>query len=260
VSRVLVTGASGFVGRWALRALRARGHDVHAMTRKARPEGDGIVWHAADVLDGPSARRVIEDVHAERLLHLAWVTEHGAYWESPENPRWVDATKELIARFGEVGGARVVCAGTCAEYEWNNPDLSRSDCHESTTATVPRTLYGTSKLAVNAWLATRRSPSWASGRIFFTYGEGEDSRRLVPSVILALLRGDRARTGPGGLVRDFMHISDVGAAFATLVESDVRGAVNVASGAGLTLAEVVTAIAKIVGRLDAVDLGALAGK
>jgi nucleoside-diphosphate-sugar epimerase len=271
-----VTGASGFVGRWALSALRARGHEVHAIGRRAdgtpalppfasvahtpRADSDGVVWHAADLLQEAAVRGVLMDVCAERLLHLAWVTDHGAYWESPANAQWVEATKSLIAGFIAAGGSRVVCAGTCAEYDWSEPTLERTDCDEATTATVPRTLYGESKLAVTTWLTTRASFSWASGRVFFAYGEGEDPRRLVPSVIRALLRGERARTGPGALVRDFMHVADVGAAFAALVDSEARGTVNVGSGTGLTLAAVVAAAAEIVGRPDAVDIGALPGR
>jgi nucleoside-diphosphate-sugar epimerase len=260
MSRVLVTGASGFIGRWALPALRARGHEVHAIGRRPAAGNDGVTWHAVDLLADASVSRVLADVRAERLLHLAWVTDHGAYWESPLNPRWEDATTSLIAAFTAAGGLRVVCAGTCAEYDWTERSLEHADCDESATVTVPRTRYGASKLAVTTWLASQAGMSWASGRVFFAYGEGEDSRRLVPSVVRALLRGDRARTGPGGLVRDFMHVADVGAAFAALVDSEAQGPVNVGSGAGMTLAAVVAAAASAVGRPDAVDVGALPGR
>jgi nucleoside-diphosphate-sugar epimerase len=258
MSRVLLTGAAGLVGRWAVEALCARGHEVHAVSRTARPdEARGVRWHDADLLDGAAVARLTADVRAERLLHLAWLTEHGRYLQAPENGDWLEASTELVRRFAEWGGARVVGAGTCAEYDWDLGELATNDCDERTTPLKPRTAYGRSKHALAEWLASRAQPSWAWGRLFFLYGEGEDPRRLVPSVTRALLAGQPARVGPGWLVRDFLYTADAGAAFAALVDADVEGPVNVASGRALTIADLVTTLAALVGRPEALHLGAL---
>jgi nucleoside-diphosphate-sugar epimerase len=257
--RLVVTGASGFIGRWASRALQDLGYEVHCFSRSGR-SGGGATWHVADVLDCSATRHLISEIGAERLLHLAWETEHGAYWDSPLNERWLDATKELITSFHEAGGTRVVCAGTCAEYDWADPGLARESCYESTTRTAPRTPYGAAKLALGAWLASRKDLSSATGRGFFLYGEGEDRRRLVPSSVLAILEGGQARTGPGSLIRDFLHVADGGAAFAALLASEVQGPVNVASGTATTIARVVSTIARLLDQPDAVGIGALPGR
>ena len=96
VSRVVVTGASGCLGRWASHALRERGYEVHCVSRTLGGADDGMQWHATDLLDVSSARRLMSDVRPAALLHLAWETEHGVYWSSPENERWLGATKELV--------------------------------------------------------------------------------------------------------------------------------------------------------------------
>lgn len=261
MSRTLVTGASGFIGRWATAELAALGHDVHALTRRSAPlpARKGVTWHTVDVLDAPSVGRLVANLRAERLLHLAWVTQHRVFWESPDNARWLDASKELVARFAESGGFRVVSAGTCAEYDWGDARLADEDCSELATPTAPSTPYGLAKLELQRWLAVR-SMRWAVGRVFFTYGELEHPDRLVPSVARAVLAGERARTGPGGIVRDFLHVADVGAAFAALVDEDVQGPVNVASGLGTSIAELATTIAELAGTPGAVDVGALPGR
>ena len=58
-------------------------------------------------------------IRPEVLIHLAWYAEHGKYWTSPENVRWVEASLALLRGFAAAGGRRVVMAGTCAEYEWS---------------------------------------------------------------------------------------------------------------------------------------------
>ena len=97
----------------------------------------------------------------------------------------------------------------------------------------------------------------AWGRIFLCYGPGEDDRRLVPSVIRALLAGHEAEVSDGKQWRDLIHIDDLARAFVTLLDSPVTGAVNIASGEEVRLAEVIALIAAEVGRPELVRLGAL---
>ena len=115
--RVLVTGASGFVGRSVLRPLRSRGFKVHGTARGGPPaEAEGCIWHRADLLDLQQRRALLRDVAPSHLLHLAWYAVPGRYWTAPENSLWLDASLDLI---GLSHGMRVVMAGTCAEYDWS---------------------------------------------------------------------------------------------------------------------------------------------
>jgi nucleoside-diphosphate-sugar epimerase len=255
VSRVLVTGAGGFIGRHTLRPLLEAGHDVHAVSTRLGA-GDGapdVEWHHSDLLADPGG--VVARVAPERLLHLAWYAEPGRYWTAPENIRWVEATLALVRSFAAANGTRAVLSGSCAEYEWGLPGR----CVEGSTPLRPATLYGSAKNATREVVeaaAGHLGISAAWGRIFFLYGPGEDRRRLVASVASALLNGERAATSSGTQRRDFLHVADVGAAFAALVDSDVSGAVNVASGEGRSLREVIEAIGREAGRPDLLDIGA----
>jgi nucleoside-diphosphate-sugar epimerase len=246
-ARVLVTGAGGFIGRYALPSLVSAGYEVHALSRGPAPalELDHVHWHGVDLLDPTMASSLLSDLRPSHLVHLAWCTEHGRYWESVENARWVQATLGLLSDFATAGGVRAVCAGTCAEYAW-----CEQLCVEGHTPLEPTTFYGVAKDAtrrVASALAERTELELAWGRPFLLYGPHEDQRRLVPSVTRALLEGRVAEVGDGQLVRDILHVQDVADAFVALLSSDVQGAVNVASGVAVTLREVIEQIEHAVG-------------
>lgn len=259
MNRVLVTGASGFIGRPALGALNALGFDVHAVARTPPSDtGPDVWWHAADLLDADDRARVLRAVGATHLIHLAWYAEPGRYWTAVENARWVAATLGLLEEFAGEGGRRAVVAGTCAEYDWSHGRLV-----ESSTPVVPATFYGVSKDAtrrVAEWLADGLDVNLAWARIFFLYGPREPPDRLVASVARALVRGERAVTTEGSQVRDFLHVDDVARALAALAASDVTGPVNVGSGDGVAVRQVVRMLALAAGAENRLDIGARPGR
>jgi nucleoside-diphosphate-sugar epimerase len=252
---VLLTGASGFVGRHALDALVEQGHEVHAVARRAGALREGVVWHEADLLQPGSAALLVADAAPSHLLHLGWYAIPGSFWTAPENERWIDATLRLLRAFGEAGGKRAVMAGSCAEYAWGEDILRERD-----TPLEPATLYGACKHATHVAakaVAAQLGVSFAWGRIFFLYGPGEHPDRLVSRVARGLLASEEVPTTDGHQRRDFMHVRDVAGAFVALLLSDVEGAVNIASGEAVAVRDVVTMIAKEVGGLERVRFGAL---
>ena len=105
--------------------------------------------------------------------------------------------------------------------------------------------------------AKQSGVSAAWGRIFFPYGPYEYPDRLVPSVINALLKGEEARCTNGEQVRDFLYVEDIADAFVSLLESEVQGAVNIASGKPTAVKEIICEIGRQLGRSDLIRLGAL---
>lgn len=256
--RVLVTGGGGFIGRACLPLLAAAGYEVHAVTSRADPEPtSGVVWHRADLLDPTAVDALCAEARADDLLHLAWVTTPGAYTHTAANLDWVAASLRLVRRFVDHGGRRIVVAGSCFEYDHGDA----APLHETTSPLIPDTLYGTSKVALAAVIgrfAQEAGVSSAWGRVFFLYGPHEHPNRLVSSVIRSLLEGREAPCTVGTQVRDFLHVRDVAAAFVALLRSPAKGPVNIASGAGVTVRDVVLEIGEQIGRPELIVLGARA--
>jgi nucleoside-diphosphate-sugar epimerase len=253
--RVLVTGATGFIGRPVVGALAARGLEVHGVSsRQIRDVYDQVIWHQADLLDAAQTAALVDRVRPSRLVHLAWDVQPGAWAGAGSHLAWLRAGVHLLERFAAAGGQRVVMTGSGAEYDWQ-----AGVCSERTTPLAPATLYGTTKLALAQVLAaygrdTGLSTAWA--RVFFTYGPHENERRLVASVVRSLLAGEPAACTDGRQVRDFLYVDDVAAAIVALLESPVTGAVNVASGEPLSVAALATRIGTLLGRPELVQLGA----
>jgi nucleoside-diphosphate-sugar epimerase len=237
MTRVLVTGGTGFVGKPAVAALQRRGLDVFAASRAD-----------ADLLDPADINRLVGSIRPTHLLHLAWCTEPGRYWTSPDNAAWEAASVHLLRRFAESGGRRAVVAGTSAEYDWTAP----APFHEATTPIRPATIYGRAKDAVHlAAQAIGVQLAWA--RLFGMYGPGEPEAKLVSKVITTLLRGEAFRGPAPADLRDFLFIEDVAEALAALVADDAIGAFNVGSGRGIAISTLVETIATQLGRPDLIE-------
>lgn len=252
MTRVLLTGAGGFVGRQVSEMLIARGLEVHAVSRRDRSD-DRLTWHAVDLLDAVSLEALMAGLHPTRMIHLGWYTEPGRYWQSQQNLAWMNASVKLLESFVRYGGERAVMIGTCAEYDWDF-----GYCVEDKTPCRARSLYASSKLALHD-VATAFARSvdlpmaWA--RIFFPFGPYEHPERLVPSVIRALLAGDRAACSDGEQIRDFLYVRDVASALVALLDHEFCGDINIASGRPVTLKSLVNLIADRLNACDRIDFG-----
>ncbi|MCI0704302.1 MAG: NAD(P)-dependent oxidoreductase [Planctomycetia bacterium] len=213
-----------------------------------------IHFHPCDLLNTSETTRLIEDIRPTHLLHLAWVATPGVYWTSPENHRWVDASKRLLLAFARCGGARAVITGTCAEYDWS----AAGACREFHTPTRPHTTYGRCKLELAKWALTfgrQRGVRIAWARMFWMYGPREHPARLVPSVARALLAGLPAACSAGTQQRDFLHVDDAADALIALAKSELVGPVNIGSGMPVAVRSVIEQVANACGRPELVRPG-----
>ncbi len=251
---MVVTGAAGFIGRHCLELLQDRGYEVHAVsTRPLLGGAQALHWHQADLTDPVQVKNMMAEIAPQYLLHLAWYMAPGALWGSLENVRWVEAGLQLLREFINCGGRRVVAGGSCAEYDWRY-----GYCSEQLTPAGPNSLYGAGKHALQVMvdaLSRESGLSAAWGRIFYLYGPYEQPQRLVPSVIISLLRGEPAECSHGNQIRDFLYVKDVAAALVKLLESDYEGPVNIASGEPVALKTIINAIAGELGGIDLLRLG-----
>lgn len=262
--RVFVSGAGGFIGRWSVPALLSLGYEVHAgLSKNASldiPEQlRGAKIHFADLLNDSCVDELMRDIKPSHLLHFAWITTPGLYWSSQENFLWLAASEQLLRCFSAHGGRRAMMAGSCAEYDWSRVqvcDERRSPLANSATAALSP--YAACKIALQTTLAEfgiRQQLSTAWGRIFFQFGPHEHPDRLVPYVISNLLLNREAACSHGRQIRSFLHVADVGAAFAAVLHSELEGAVNIGSDERIALADLIGRIGLQIGRPELVRLG-----
>jgi len=247
--RILITGARGFVGSH-IKACLDDSFDVHAVSRSGAVTS-GAVWHDADLLDPSECAALIRDVTPSHLLHCAWETTPGVFWEDDSNQAWLEAGKALFSAFCSFGGHRIVGCGTCAEYAASAGPLKESDDDQE-----PPSQYGRAKRdLLNALRDMPISFAWA--RIFYPYGAGEHSARFVPSVCSALLQDQVAKCSSGMQMRNFMDVRDVGAVIAALVKSPLEGPINVGHPVSHKLGDVAMMLGQIADRPDLIGLGLL---
>jgi nucleoside-diphosphate-sugar epimerase len=250
MTRVLLTGGTGFVGGHVLRSLQAAGADVVAVQRHRSLELANLtgVVETPDMFaeDGDFWAMCCAEVDV--VVHIAWYAEPGKYLQSPLNLHCLAGTLRL-AMAARDAGARFVGIGTCFEYALKGVPLA-------TDAPLgPTTPYGAAKAA--AYMALSLSlPDFAWCRLFYLRGAGEDARRLVPYLHARLGAGEPVDLTSGTQVRDFLDVAEAGAQIATVALGLQQGAQNICSGVPITVAALATDIAQSYGRVDLLRFGA----
>jgi dTDP-6-deoxy-L-talose 4-dehydrogenase (NAD+) len=148
---------------------------------------------------------------------------------------------------------RVVGIGTCFEYDLTTGNLSIE------TPLLPLTPYAGAKAAVflglSQWLPAQ-SVEFVWCRLFYLYGEGEDSRRLVPYIRSSLSAGQVAELTSGNQVRDFLDVRVAAEMIVDAAFGDRIGAINICSGIPITVRTLAEHIADEYGRRDLLKFNA----
>jgi len=281
--RVLVTGGAGYIGSETVRRLTARGHDAVVLDtldhgNRAAVEGAPLI--VGSIADAGLVERTIQEHGVEAVVHFAALK---SVEESLADPGRYFATNvagsfSLFGAMLRTGVQRLVYSSSCAVYG------TPSDLPVRETSELrPENPYGETKLLVE------RALRWYGGtglrsislRYFNAAGaafdglHGEDwtaAPNLVPVVIKAALgRGPAVRilgtdypTADGTAIRDYVHVADLADAHVTALEALADGlpgsTLNLGTGVGSSVREVVDAVARIGGRpVPTIDAGRRAG-
>lgn len=261
VSVVLLTGASGFLGRHVLQHLLALGHRVKAPVRGAKPSvQESRLFQPVHVADLFSLSRGELDSlvsGTDILIHAAWYTTHSDVLTSVKNLDCLCGSLELARAFIQKGGRRFVGIGTWFEYDASFGLLKH------TTPLLPKTLYAKSKVALASVVEQYLKQNGCSFlwlRVFNLYGarpdSGEPVSKLVPTLHTNLSRGQAVPLTEGNQILDYLEVLEAAKQVARLSLSDVSGYANVCSGKGTSVRELAEHIADMYDRRDLLHFGA----
>ncbi len=238
MKRLLLTGATGLIGREIPVFLKNEEFDVFALTRNtgALAKDSFFTPVRCNLFDGDSVRRVLKETKADYLLHLAWDTTPGVYLHSPQNEHWRKASLNLLENFAKAGGRRAVFAGTCLEYARCDGPLAESHPLD------PRAAYAEEKCRLNAQACAfcrENGLSYSWGRIFYAYGRGEHPSRLIPDILNCARSNTTLNVRTSSLRRDYIYSKDVALAFSKLLASRCEGDVNISTGTAVSIEDIV---------------------
>ena len=258
-ARVLVTGATGFVGKQIVRSLIARGAPVVAVVRKGRadrtdlPAGLARIVITEDAFAQSAAWWAAACDGVDTVVHAAWYAEPGKYLQAPQNLDCLRGTLDLARGAATAGIKRFVGVGTCFEYDLNHRPLAID------TPLNPLTPYAAAKAAsylmLSQWLPLQ-NVRFAWCRLFYLYGEGEDQRRLGAHLRIKLAAGEVAELTSGKQIRDFLDVAEAGRRIAAVSLGEQDGAFNICSGESVTVRQLAERIADQYGRRDLLRFGA----
>jgi dTDP-6-deoxy-L-talose 4-dehydrogenase (NAD+) len=257
---ILLTGATGFLGKKILDALNSKDITIYVISR----------YDESFFVDYQNVTKIIKTKNfftesadwyknicneVDIIIHAAWYAEPGKYLESDLNIECLSGTINFAKAATEEKVQKFVGVGTCFEY-----DLTSSNPLDIDSQLNPLSLYSRAKASTFKLLEklfNNHKVDFLWTRVFYLYGEGEDSRRLVAVLRSKLSEGKVVDLTSGNQIRDFMDVELAGSLIADASLSKNVGPFNICSGIGVSIRELAENIADEFGRRDLLNFGAL---
>jgi UDP-glucose 4-epimerase len=251
--RVLVTGASGFLGTHLCRRLRQNGAEVYGVSRSAPPQDvSGTCWLRGDMADFAVVENVFKEARPEVVYHLSG---HGVGAPDLGNvlPTFrndLTTTVNVLTVAAKAGIARLVMAASLEEPQSDSADQ------------IPSSPYAAAKWASSAYARMFHrlyETPIVMTRPMMAYGPGQRSHKLIPSVTLALLQGRAPKLSSGARGVDWIYVDDVmDGMLAAAVKPGIEGStIDLGSGVLIPIREVVSQLAEIIGASVTPQFGAV---
>jgi nucleoside-diphosphate-sugar epimerase len=248
--KILLTGATGFIGSAFLREAFEHGHSIAALVQQERPPpataeaSNQLTWVRGSLAEPPWDEIVA--FGPEVCVHSAWISTPGVYLESPENRHFLRWSLDFLRHTIQIGARHVMVLGTCIEYQASDAPLS-----EDLSPVAPSSEYAKCKHDLHLRLLESFSHGTATlcwARIFYPYGPGENPARLCSTIIHSLLRNQQIIIKTPESTKDYIFIDDLARALHLLVDRTAAGTVNIGTGTGVPIGQIANLIGHIMGK------------
>ena len=242
-NRVLITGASGFIGNRIYTALIDHGYKVSAIGRMKEGFTPDIEVKDLFSLSTEEWSSIVSGFDV--VVHLAWYVNHNDYRHSSKNVECLQGTKNLISAVAESDVEYFLASGTCLEYQETNLPMHVDMPLEGDTE-YSRAKVESFRYLSECFHSVQKKFGWA--RIFFIYGEGEPKEKLYSYVTRQLSCNKPIEINEPSLKLDFISVEDAVEQITSMVEQRYNGAANICSGISKTIEEFVLSLPQAQGK------------
>lgn len=232
--KILLTGATGLIGKELIKPLLENGYEIFAISKKPMQNTKNITWLSGDLFDTQFIKYCCEKTQADILVHLAWkVTKD--YANSNENFSFLASSINLLQEFQAHGGKQVFISGSFSEYDDSKPFLT-----ENTPLNPHSMLYTFCKnklYEIAQEFCKKNAIIFCYGRIFNVFGHNEDDNRLTKYILNCLSQDQEAIIKSGPLQKDYLYSREVALAIVHIINKQYAGTINICSGKPVTIKE-----------------------
>jgi UDP-glucose 4-epimerase len=243
--RVLVTGASGFIGLPVVQRLEKQGHTVLAFSRNIskEPATFSVNWFKADLSSPETHQSAIQAYKPEVVIHLAWQGIPDFSFETSRNN--LNYSLDLLSFVTGLGSCKkILVSGSCFEL-----NRLKGECTETEIGT-PKDYFTWAKHSLHSWLeviCAKQKIDLGWMRAFYVYGPRQRKESLIPSILTHLQNGRLPDLRTPQNANDFVFVDDVAKGFSNAVSNEFpSGIYNLGSGFSTSILEICRQAEKIV--------------
>ena len=243
--KILVTGASGFIGSRLIKKLSISDFEVMGLTRSLYNTrlNKNIQWLSADLSLPDTYREKIQDFKPNVVIHLSWQDIPDFSFEKSKLN--LKQSLDFLSFILEIKSCKkILVSGSCLEY-----NKSKGQCNESDKS-IANDSFTWAKLSIYSWLSAKcaeRNITLGWLRVFYVYGPGQRSESLIPTILSGLRNKKLPHLKNPNNANDYIFIDDVVDSFYLAIIGEISsGVFNIGSGKSTSVFDVCKYAEKIV--------------